>query len=277
MANDHLGALEKALHLLGLFGQGGENVQTLSGLTRSSGLSRATCHRALKTLQQYGLLEREGDGYKLGYRILEFAGFVKDGIEPLQAGRDIMDRLRDQVNESVQLVVLSGDEGVYAEVLPSFSPARLYIRAGRRAPLFCGASTRLLLATLDDARVTSILAKEPFEALTTRTPRSAPEVWTRVQATRQSWVALSLGEMEPYSAELAVPVIGSRGQTVAALSVAGQHDRYLNRTSLEELLEALDAAALSISRRLGFGDGWRVRPDLFLASLAEQLQVDLER
>jgi len=277
LASDQMGALEKALHLLGLFGQSADSVQTLSELTRRSGLSRATCHRALRTLQEYGLLDREGDAYRLGYRILELAGFVKDTIEPLQAGRDIMDRLRDEVDQSVQLVVLSGDEGVYVEVLGSFSPARLYIRPGRRAPLYCGASTRLLLSTLEDAQVDAILGRVSFTALTSRTPRTPEEVWHKVRETRESWVALSLGEMEPYSAELAVPVLGSRGSPVAALSVAGRHERYMSREGLTELLAALDAAALSISRRLGFDDSWPVRPDLFLAAVGEPYRSDLVR
>ncbi len=275
MASDQMGALEKALHLLGLFGQSSGSVQTLSELTRASGLSRATCHRALRTLQEYGLLDREGDGYRLGYRFLELAGYVKDTIEPLQAGRDIMDRLRDEVDQSVQLVVLNGDEGVYVEVMGSFSPTRLYIRPGRRAPLYCGASTRLLLSTLEDSRIDAILRGVPFVALTNRTPRTPEEVWEMVRTTRDSWVALSLGEMEPYSAELAVPILGSRGLPVAALSVAGRHDRYLTSEGLRDLLVALDAAALSISRRLGFDESWPVRPDVFLATLEEPRHADL--
>ena len=259
-----LGAIEKALHLLDFFGQG-QSTQSLTELSKASGVSKATCHRTLRVLQQYGLVDREGDGYRLGYRILELAAHVKSSIEPWNVGMDLMDRLRDEVDQSVQLVIRDGCHGIYVEVLPASSPARLYVRPGRRAPLYAGASTRLLLAALDDDEVLAILGELKLHPLTDRTPRSETEVLAKLRTVRETWCALSLGEMEPYSAELALPIIGARGRVVGALSVAGAERHYLARESLQSLLVALDAAALGISRRLGFDVAWPTRPEVFLS------------
>jgi DNA-binding IclR family transcriptional regulator len=259
-----LGAVEKALHLLDFFGQGQE-VRSLTDISHASGLSKATCYRTLQVLNKYGLVDREGEGYRLGFRLLELAANVKMSTPAVSVGLDLMDQLRDAVDQSVQVVVLGGDEGVYAEVLPPRTPSRLYIRPGRRAPLYGGASTRLLLATYDDAEVQDILARTELQSFTSRTPSSEAEVLQHLQLLRETWCALSLGELEPYSAELAVPILGAQGRIVASLSVAGAETDYVKPDVLEPLLVALDATALGISRRLGFNAIWPTRPDMFLS------------
>lgn len=276
MVSGGLGAVEKALHLLDFFGQG-QTTQSLTELAKASGLSKATCHRALQVLHQYGLVDREGDGYRLGYRLLELAAHVKTSVEPWNVGTDLMDRLRDEVDQSVQLVIRDGGHGIYVEVFPASSPARLYIRPGRRAPLYAGASTRLLLAALDDDEVLAILRESKLHAFTDRTPRTEAEVLAKVRAVRETWCALSLGEMEPYSAELAVPVIGARGTVVAAVSVAGAEQPYLGGVNLQALLVSLDAAALGISRRLGFDGSWPTRPEVFLSRCEEGAPIPVDR
>lgn len=263
VADRELGAVEKALYLLDFFSQG-QSHRSLTEVANASGLSKATCHRTLQALQKYGLLEREGENYRLGYRLLELAAHVKAAIEPLSVGNDLMEHLRDEVDQSVQLVVRSGDEVVYAEVLPPFSPSRLYVRLGRRAPLYAGASGRLLLAALSDAQIADLLGRVELVRFTGRTPQSTDGVLQGVATTRETWCTRSLGELERYSAELAVPIHGADGNVIAALSLAGSDKEYLKPSALKALLLALDATAIGISRRLGYDAVWPTRPELFL-------------
>ena len=267
MADKDLGAVEKALYLLDFFSQG-QALRSLTEIANASGLSKATCHRTLQALQKYGLLEREGENYRLGYRLLELAAHVKAAIEPLSVGNDLMEHLRDEVDQSVQLVVRSGDEVVYAEVLPPFTPSRLYVRLGRRAPLYAGASGRLLFGALSDAQVRDLLGRVELVRFTNRTPQSTDEVLQDVSATRETWCTLSLGELERYSAELAVPIIGAAGNVIAALSLAGSDKEYLKPGALKAMLLALDATAIGISRRLGYDAAWPTRPEPFLDACA---------
>lgn len=265
MAQTDRSAVEKALYLLEFFSQG-QSARSLTDIANASGLSKATCHRSLQVLHKYGLLEREGDSYRLGYRLLELAAHVRGSLEPLNAGRDLMEHLRNEVDQSVQLVVRSGDDVVYAEVLPPFSPSRLYVRLGRRAPLYAGASGRLLLAAMSDAEVADLLDRVELHRYTGRTPQTRDQVTQSVLATRETWCTRSLGELERYSSELAVPILGSSGNVLAALSLAGSDAAYLEPDTLRTLLLALDETAIGISRRLGFYAAWPTKPDTFLES-----------
>ena len=267
VAEKDLGAVEKALYLLDFFSQG-QAQRSLTQIANASGLSKATCHRTLQALQRYGLLEREGEDYSLGYRLLELAANVNAAIEPLSVGNDLMEHLRDEVDESVQLVVRSGDEVVYAEVLPPFSPSRLYVRLGRRAPLYAGASGRLLLAALSDGQIAELLGRVELLRYTTRTPQSREAVMQDVAATRETWCTRSLGELERYSAEMAVPILGAAGNVVAALSLAGSDKEYLKPGARKAMLLALDATAIGISRRLGYDAAWPTKPEAFLDACA---------
>ncbi len=279
MAQKDLSAVEKALYLLDFFSQG-QSARSLTDISNASGLSKATCHRTLQVLHRYGLLEREGDSYRLGYRLLELAAHIRGSLEPLNVGRDLMEHLRNEVDQSVQLVVRSGDEVVYAEVLPPFSPSRLYVRLGRRAPLYAGASGRLLLAAMSNEEVADLLARIELHRYTGRTPHTRHEVTESVFATRETWCTRSLGELERYSSELAVPIFGSGGNVLAALSLAGSDTAYLEPETLKTLLLALDETAIGISRRLGFYAAWPTKPDAFLESCRtskpESVRDDLE-
>jgi len=264
MGDETLGAVEKALHLLNLFGQSTQQVQTLTELTRSSGLNKATCYRILSSLRAYGLVDREGDGYRLGFHLLELAARTKEQIPALNVGLPLMDRLHDEVNQSVQLVVRSAHDGVYVEVLPDSAHTKLYIRPGRRAPLYAGASTRLLLAALPDDEVLSVLREiEPVQ-LTSETPITESAIMAKVRDVRSTWFSLSLAELEPYSAELAAPLFDASGQIIAALSVAGTEADYARHETLRRLIVPLDATALSISRLLGYEGNWPTQPGTFL-------------
>lgn len=273
MGERDLGAVEKALYLLDFFGQG-QSAHSLTEISNASGVSKATCHRTLQALHKYGLVEREGEVYRLGYRLLELAAYVKASIEPLNVGLDLMGKLRDDVDQSVQLVVRSRDEVVYAEVLPPFSPSRLYVRLGRRAPLYAGASGRLLLATLSDGEVRDFIGRVELHRFTSVTPQSGDVILEGVAETRQTWCTRSRGELERYSAELAVPILGSGGAMLAALSLAGSEKDYIQPEALQALLLALDATAIGISRRLGYDAVWPTNPASFLDSCRK---VDIDR
>ena len=84
--------------------------------------------------------------YRLGTQLLHLGALVKAAYPARQVALPLMDALREATGQSVQWVVRDGQEGVYLEVLEARSRVRLYIAPGRRAPLYAGASTRLLLA-----------------------------------------------------------------------------------------------------------------------------------
>ena len=257
--------LERPLYLLGFFSEECP-FWGLSELARASGLAKATCLRSLRVLESYGLVAREGERYRLGTRLLHLGALVKAAYPARQLALPLMYALREATGQSVQWVVRDGYEGVYLEVLEARSRVRLYVAPGRRAPLYAGASTRLLLAFAPSAVQQAVLEGER-QPYTPATPVSQSTLRWLLKRTQQCGFVASFGELEPYSAELAAPVRGPSGEVLAAISMAGAEAHYREETILRDYLQQLGWVAEEVSRRLGYVGAWKADVKGFLQSL----------
>ncbi|RIH86778.1 IclR family transcriptional regulator [Calidithermus roseus] len=257
--------LERPLYLLGFFSEE-QPYWGLSELARASGWPKATCLRSLRALENHGLLVKENERYRLGTRLVHLGALVKAAYPARQVALPLMQALRDATGQSVQWVVRDGLEGVYLEVLEARSRVRLYIAPGRRAPLYAGASTRLLLAFAPEAVQRAVFTGER-KRYTPATPLGLPELKGLLAQTQQSGFAASFGELEPHSAELATPIRGAGGEVLAALSLAGAEALYREEDRLVDYLKALDRTAEEISRRLGYVGPWQADLRSFLRTL----------
>lgn len=257
--------LERPLYLLGFFSEE-RPYWGLSELARASGWPKATCLRSLRALEQHGLLVRDHDRYRLGTRLLHLGTLVKAAYPARQVALPLMQALRDATGQSVQWVVRDGLEGVYLEVVEARSRVRLYIAPGRRAPLYAGASTRLLLAFAPPTVREGIFQGER-KRYTPATPVGLGSLQELLFETRKTGFAASFGELEPHSAELAAPVRGPEGEVVAALSLAGAEAHYRDPKMLSGYLQALSQSAQEISQKLGFVGPWQADLEGFLRSL----------
>lgn len=88
-----------------------------------------------------------------------------------------------------------------------------------------------------------------------------------MQASRQTYLAASFGELEAFSAELAAPVFGSKGELIATVSVAGAEAHYRDWETLRTYVMALNTAAERVSRELGFEAPWTADPVAFMSSI----------
>lgn len=253
----HISSVAKALSLLNYFTKE-QPVLTLDELCVLTKFSRSTTYRLVTTLEHAGFLHRIPDHnkeyrYGLGFKLLELGSMVKEQLEVRRVALPHMIKLRNEVGDSVQLVVVDGLEGVYVEVVEAIKPVRLYIRPGRRAPLYAGASTRLLLAFMPEEKIAGILKKRPPVVHTPATITDVPRLLGVLAEVRKAGYALSRAELEPGSAELAVPLRDHAKKVVAALSIAGPLHAYQDE-DVERLLPVLRQTARDISRSLGYFD-----------------------
>lgn len=255
MGYQQIASVNKALSLLSHFTPE-RPVLTLEELCMLAGFSRSTAYRLVVTLEKAGFLQRLSDHgkehrYRLGFKFLELGSMVREQLEVRRVALTHMIELRNRVGDSVQLVVVDGPEGVYVEVVEAIKPVRLYIRPGRRAPLYAGASTRLLLAFMPQQRIAEILKARPPRPHTPATVTDVPKLMEILSRVREDGYALSRAELEPGSAELAVPLRDYTKKVVAALSIAGPLHAYQDE-DVKRLLPVLKQAAWEISRGLGY-------------------------
>ncbi len=201
-----IGVLDKAFSVVDAVEAG---PLSLSALVEATGLPRATAHRLAAALEVHGLVRRDEQGrFAIGPRLtaLEL---------PALAG-PVLEQLRDQTGESVQLYVRRGDRRVCVASLQSPHGLRTIVSVGASLPLDVGSAGKVLRG--DEATV------------------------------QRGW-AESVEERERGVASVSAPVHGPAGDVAAAVSVSGPIER-TSRAPGQRYADAVVDAARAVERLL---------------------------
>ncbi|GAA4734018.1 IclR family transcriptional regulator [Modestobacter marinus] len=232
-------AVDKALQLLLLLQR-----QDSVGVTEAAahlGVARSTAHGLLATLRHRDFAVQSGDRrYRAGpaLRRARPGGQHSPGLLAELAG-PLVARLRDELDETVHLIVLAGSQAVFLISEEGRQPLRIGSRAGTRLPAQHTSGGKVLLAAL------------PPEELARRFPDDElAEVEASLARVRRTWLGVNRGETEPGIGAVAVPVRDDAGTPIAALAVSLPLMR-LTRQRLPELTDALHRSAAAISALAG--------------------------
>jgi IclR family pca regulon transcriptional regulator len=121
------------------------------------------------------------------------------------------------------------------------------VRVGARLPLYCSATGRVLLGGLADADIQQQLNEHPIIARTPRGLTKLPDILAAVKTAEQNGYAISDEELALGIRSLAVPVLGSNNEIVAAVSVSAASARVKVSDLRKRLLPPLLSCASQIS------------------------------
>ncbi|MBO7746956.1 IclR family transcriptional regulator [Paenibacillus sp. MWE-103] len=225
---------------------------SMNDMIRLSGIPKSSVHRMIGSLSDMGLLHKDEEGlYSLGLLFLQFGNLVAERLDIRGVAAAEMRRLRDEIGEAVHLAVRDGDSSMYIEKLDTDHPVRLFTKMGRRAPLYAGASSRILLAFMPEGERDAYLDEVEPEAIGLGTIVSKPKLREALEEARAHGYAFSRSELENYTAELSAPIFDHTGKMVAGLSIAGPEVRF-GEDGLAERIRLVKEAAHGVSLKLGY-------------------------
>jgi len=224
-----------------------------SELSRRLGLGKSTVHRLLTTLAAEGLIEQDPrtGGYRLGIVMFELGQAVRVHMDLHAAVGPVLGELRAQTGESSQVGVLDGHEVVYVDRMESAHSLRLFTETGRRVPVHCTSSGKVLLAYLPEARRQVVLRAAPFTALTPHTITDRSQFAAELERVRRRGWAEAVNEREIGVASIAAPMRDVSGEVIAAISIGVPLAR-CSVMALRRLAPVIMEAAEAASRRLGW-------------------------
>lgn len=243
-AVDAPSVLSKTVLLLDALGHRG--VLGVSELSRLTGLAKGTVHRLATELVGLALLERAGDGYRLGSKLFELGSRVPGRRQLREAALPFLEDLSHATQQTVHLAVLDGAEVMYVERLVGKRSSEVPSAVAARLPLHCTATGKCLLAFGPVTLAERVLAG-PLSALT---PRSITDVTTLVgvlEAVRREGVATETGEVVDGVQSVAAPVWRIGDDLAGAISATGPSDDF-DEVQVSALVRL---AAAGLSRRLG--------------------------
>ncbi len=246
-----LNGLNHVLDVLELYAQQGRDLG-VSEVSAMLALSKGTVHSIVSNLHSRGYLRRlEPTGkYRLGLKLWEFSTLMAAQLELRDIARPQLEGLTDLTGESALLAVYDAGDSLYLDKVTSPNPVQAYTRIGGRAPAYCVATGKALLAFQPEAEIVSICTM-PLTAYTSRTITRAEDLYAELARVRASGYATNAGEWRGEVVGVAAPVRDDTGRVVAAISVAGPSYRFSIDQALDYVPQLLRSAA-TISRQLGW-------------------------
>jgi DNA-binding IclR family transcriptional regulator len=233
---DGVQVLSRAALLLRELSMAPEGLTPIS-LADRVGLPRSTCYRIVGALCQEGLMRLTPSGkLHIGAGLIGIAAAGRRELRH-EAG-PYLKRLSLELHETVELVVLDGDEALFTDQYVPQRSLRVVAEVGDRFPLYCTACGKALLAELPPAEAERLIP-DPLEPLTRFTKLDRRALLEELDVVRVTGVAFDHQEHT-----LGVSAVGAAvrdaGGSMAAITVAMPAARLENLEGrvAEELLRA---------------------------------------
>lgn len=213
----------------------------LRELAETVGLPRQTTYRLVHTLIETGWLVRDSDdAYSLSLHVWSL-GVRSFGLTDLRRTLSPAVRsLSERFGETVHLAVYERGLVTYIEKEEGSHPIRSYTELAGRAPAYCVATGKALLAYQDELEVSAVVSGE-LQAFTPQTITDKKALVAELAETRQRGFAINRGEWREGVAGFAVPILSPAGEAIAGLGFSGPADRILPQQ--DTLVAALREAA----------------------------------
>ena len=201
---------------------------SLKQLALETGLHPSTAHRILAAMGATGFVERgEPGSYQLGIRLLELGNLVKSRINIRDSALPLMQRLHQEIGESVNLGVRQGDEIVYVERTSSGrSSVRVVHLVGARAPLHVTAVGKLFLLEDGLPALREYAKRTGLPGLTSNSLTTLAALSRELDKVRRHGVAFDNEEIEQGLRCIAAPIRDDSEELVAGLSVSAPAERH---------------------------------------------------
>jgi len=179
----------------------------------------STIYRYLRTLSEFGFVDRQGAGYRLGPRLIIGSGANVTAEELIRTADPVLRLLEEETGETAMIVRRLGLAATCLHEVPSRQALRVTVAPGTTLPLQSGAFGKALLAFAPPDVQEEVLGVEAPAG-----PDDPERLRADLADVVTSGVARSLGEVVSGSVAIAVPIFRHDG-IVAAVGVIGPESR----------------------------------------------------
>ncbi len=226
----------------------------ISSLAADLELTKSNVHRLLSTLVAHDYVRQQetNSAYLLGPKLWELGALVMSRLDVAKVAHGSMAALATATGESVHLSILDGPEVIYIDKIDGLHAVRAYSRIGGRAPAWCVATGKAMLAFAPPEVVRAV---EPhLSQFTDATVADMDALRAELQRIRTQRYAINRGEWRKDVCGIAVPVYDTSRRVIAAVGISGPAARLKTRQIKVFAAEVMKAGE-AISAALGF------RPD----------------
>ena len=239
--------LARGLAVIQAFSQK-RNQLSISQISKSTGLSRASVRRCLYTLSRLGFAgSDDASKFFLRPKVLALGYAYLSSMPLAAAAQPVLDHVSHFLRESCSISTLDGTDIIYLARANVTRIMAIDLGIGSRLPAFCTSMGRVLLANLPPEQLEPLLQRIELVRHTDRTVTSLEKLRQILQGVRTAGYAIVDQELELGLRSMAVPIQSPGGQVVAAINVGAHAQRITVQAMMAKFLPHLRAAAQELS------------------------------
>jgi DNA-binding IclR family transcriptional regulator len=210
----------------------------VSELAKLLAIGKSTVHGITSALEELGALVRDPiyKKYTIGYTLLELGRKAYGRIELRDIARAPMEKLMEDVGETVFIGTMNGDHVTILEVVESRNQLKITSPPGTRLPLLAGAVGKVFLAQLEEGKAREITQRMGLTRYTPNSLTDPDQFLPQVEEAKKKGYAIDDEEYLPGVRAIAAPIQAS-SLPPAAIWVVGfsssLDDRKMTRVAPE--------------------------------------------
>ncbi len=239
-----IASLEKGIKILELLVQHGE--LSVSEAARLMDTNRAGSHRFISTLKDLGYVEKnENNKYQPTLKIMKLATKVANRFEIRGIARPYMHKLSIKYKETINLGFFKNHEIIHLDKIDSLEVLRMDSALGDKAPAYCTALGKAILAFLPDHELVNYLENIELKLLAPNTITDKDRFMSELSKIRKDGYAIDDEEMAMGLRCIAAPIFDHNAYPAYALSISGPSMRQTHR-----ILEAMETDIMQVASEL---------------------------
>jgi len=219
-------------------------------LSKRLNMGKSTVHGITTGLEALGVLVRDPiqKKFNLGYTLLELSRRAYGRLKLRDVARIPMERLMENVEETVFMGIMNGDHVTILDVVESHNEMKITSPPGTRLPLLAGATGRVFLGQLEEEKAKEIVKKMGLVKYTSRSVIDPKKFIKEVEEAKKRGYAID-NEEYILGVRAIAAAIQARTLPPAAIWVVGFAST-LNDQKMEKVILEIRKTAQEISNAL---------------------------
>ncbi len=225
---------------------------TISELSKSLNLPKATIYRILHTMVKRGYIKSNDQNHKYrpGLKLFEIGSLVLNSLELRKDVHPYLEELKDKTGETIHLGILDEYEVLYVDKVESPQTVRMYSMIGKKAPLHCTGLGKILLAFSSPELLDEVVEKKGLKQYTENTIIDKEKLKIHLEEIRIRGYSIDDSEHEREIKCVSGPIFDYNGKLVAAFSISVPITRF-TKGKLNYFIDLVLEYSKKISNALG--------------------------
>ncbi|MFA5902737.1 MAG: IclR family transcriptional regulator [Desulfobacula sp.] len=245
-------ALARGLSILELFTSEAPAL-SLSEVVAALEINKSTAYRFLTTLETMGYLERDSSNrrYRPSLKVLQL-GFRAINLDVRQVARPYLERLAQDMCETVSMGVMSGTDVIYIDRVRNRSIVGVVLEVGSRLPAHTVTIGKVLLSEYPPEKLAGFLEKAKLKEFGPKTITTHEGLLAELSLAREQGFAICDEELAPGLMAAGALIRDHHGKAIAGINVSGSVSTISIERLKNEIAPAVVETARQISQAIGY-------------------------